>query len=358
MKPVTTSAPAKIILFGEHGVNREQPALAAAVDLRVRCELSPRVDATYTFRSGERAETVVRGEVLAFKREVDELRAAGDLDAIREQARDFWAPPRYVLGHILERYAAPGLDAAWRSEVPIGSGLGSGAAVFAALAYGAIALAGHQPDPQDVAFLAWQGDIIAHGGVASGLDSGACALGGLTHYMLEAGPRPLPLDEPLPVVIADTLVSANTAEVNTRVRRWLATHPARMHLFREMGLLAREAMPALRDGDLTRVGHLMNLNQLVLEKIGVSCPEIEHLVYAALSAGALGAKLSGSGGGGIVIALVRPGEQHTVARAIEAADGRAYVVAAGVPGARIEASHHTHEKTTRSASHDAHKETS
>lgn len=337
MDHVTTSAPAKIILFGEHGVNREQPALAAAVDLRVRCRLSRRSDMTYTFRSGERAETVTRREVLAFKREVDELRETGDLDAIRERARDFWAPPRYVLGHVLERYGGPGVDVAWQSKVPIGSGLGSGAAAFAALAQGAIALGGQEPEPEEVAFLAWQGDVIAHGGVASGLDSGACALGGLSLYTLKEGPQALPLNEPLPVVIGDTLVSANTAEVNTRVRRWLGAHPARIHLFEEMGLLAREAMQALRVGDLARIGHLMNLNQLVLEKIGVSCPEIERLVYAALSTGALGAKLSGSGGGGIVIALVRPGAQAATAGAIEAAKGKAYVVTAGVPGVRTEA---------------------
>jgi mevalonate kinase len=137
-------------------------------------------------------------------------------------------------------------------------------------------------------------------------------------------------------VIGDTLVQANTAEVNTHVRTWLTAHPARRHLFAEMGLLVQHALAALAADDLTAVGHLMNLNQLLLEKLGVSCPEIERLVEAALSVGALGAKLSGSGGGGIIIALTEPGRQSAVAEAIETAGGRSLVTVAGAPGVRVE----------------------
>jgi len=236
----------------------------------------------------------------------------------------------------VERIGDPGLDIEWRSSLPIGSGLGSGAATSAAMALGAMEAAGHHPPPEEVAFLAWQGDIIAHGGVASGLDSGACALGGLTWYTLAEGPKPLPYQGRLPLIIGDTLVRANTAEINTRVRKWIAAHPARMHLFAEMGVLARSALAALKDNDLAQVGHLMNLNQLLLEKLGVSCPEIDQLVEAALNAGALGAKISGSGGGGIIIALTEPEAQRQVGAAIDAAGGHGIVADAGVPGVRVE----------------------
>jgi mevalonate kinase len=178
--------------------------------------------------------------------------------------------------------------------------------------------------------------VVAHGGVASGLDSGASALGGLTLYTLTDGPRALPYDLALPLVIGYTGVQANTAEINTRVRHWLAAHPARMHLFAEIGLLVRQAQVALATQDRATLGHLLNLNQLILEKIGVSCPELERLIEAALAAGALGAKLSGSGGGGIMIALVEPEQQGAVAAAIEAAGGRAYALTAGAPGVRVE----------------------
>jgi mevalonate kinase len=333
---IVTSAPGKVILFGEHGVNRQQPALATAVDLRLYCRVRSQDDDRYSFRSGDQRETISRMDLLAFKHKIDRLRQAEALDDIRACAQEFFAPTRYVLAHVVEQVGGPGLEIEWQSDLPMGSGLGSGAAASSALALAAFRAAGYQPRPQEIAFLAWQGDVIAHGGVASGLDSGACALGGLTRYTLADGPAPLPYPAGLPLVIGDTLVQANTAEINTRVRRWLAAQPARKHLFAEMGLLVQHGLAALAANDLATLGHLLNLNQLLLEKLGVSCPEIERLVEAALAAGALGAKLSGSGGGGIIIALAAPDQQAAVAEAITAAGGRSFTVTAGAPGARVE----------------------
>jgi mevalonate kinase len=333
---IVTSAPAKVIFFGEHGVNRQQPELATAVDLRLTCHVTPHADDQYHLRAGDRRESYSRADLLAYKTAIDELRLTQNYDAIRERARAFFAPTRYVLAQVIARYGGPGLSIEWRSTLPVGSGLGSGAAASAALALAVGHAASATLTPTEVAFLAWQGDVIAHGGVASGLDSGASALGGLTLYTLADGPLPLPYDLPLPLVIGYSGVQANTAEINTRVRHWLAAHPERMHLFAEIGLLVRQAQVALATHDRATLGHLFNLNQLILEKIGVSCPELEHLIEAALAAGALGAKLSGSGGGGIMIALVEPEQQEAVATAIEAAGGRAYALNAGAPGVRLE----------------------
>ena len=336
MTAIVTSAPAKIILFGEHSVNRQQPALATAVDWRLFCRATVRADDDYTFSSGMQHDAGDRSRLLAFKSEIDALRAADARDQIRERARDFFAPPRYVLARVVERVGGPGLDVEWRPTLPSRSGRGCGGAASAALALAALETAGHSPTPDEVAFLAWQGDVVAHGGIASGLDSGACALGGLTRYTLAEGPQSLPYQMSLPLVIGDTLVRANTAEINTRVRTWLAEHPARMHLFAEMGLLVQHALTALEVGDIVTVGHLMNLNQLLLEKIGTSCPEIDRLVEASLEAGALGAKLSGSGGGGIIIAVTEPDQQAAVAAAIDTAGGRSTITSAGVPGVQVE----------------------
>ena len=335
-----SSAPAKIILFGEHGVNRQQPALATAVDLRTYCHVTSRADGHYQLQASEEHEAGDVIDVRAFKTQVDDLRAAQALDAIREVARDFFAPARYVLGQILaqlpEEAAAGGFDIAWRSRLPIGSGLGSGAAASTSMVraiYGAVGL---DVARETIVQAAWQGDVIAHGGVASSLDSSTATYGGLIRYTVAAGAETLPSGRGLTVVIGDTLVQHNTAALNTHVRNWLAERPVRMHFFQEMGWLANQATCALEQGDLATLGHLMNLHQLIQEKLGTNVPEAEALILAALEAGAVGAKISGSGGGGIIIALCTPEVRESVAAAIREAGGRAYAVTTGTEGVRLE----------------------
>lgn len=158
--------------------------------------------------------------------------------------------------------------------------------------------------------------MIAHGGVASALDTQTSLLGGAIRYTKEEWGRRVPCHESLSLVIGHCGVSAATSEVNTRVREWLAADATRMRYFEIIGVLSDTALGKLASGDWKDVGKLMNMNQLVLEKIGVSCPELERLLDATIKAGALGAKLSGSGGGGIMIALVTAETKIAVAQAL------------------------------------------
>ena len=332
---VVTSAPAKIILFGEHGVNRQQPALATAVDLRTYCRVTPRRDGRYSLTAGTRAEAGDLARAAAFKTEIDGLREAKALDAIREQARDFFAPTRYVLAHVTARTGV-GFDVEWRSDLPIGSGLGSGAAANTSMVLAALTAAGVTPDREEIVQMAWQGDIIAHGGVASSLDSSTSTYGGLVRYTTAHGAEVLPFSAHLPIVIGDTQVQHNTAALNTHVRRWLEEKPVRMRLFGDMGWVVAQATAALQSGDLATLGHLMNIHQLFQEKMGTSIAQAEQLIEAALAAGSLGAKISGSGGGGIIIALAQPENQAAVAAAIQQAGGQRFIVTSGADGARVE----------------------
>ena len=332
---VVTSAPAKIILFGEHGVNRQQPALATAVDLRTYCRVARRDDGRYSLTAGARREEGDLARLAAFKAAIDGLRAATALDAIREQARDFFAPGRYVLAHVAARTGA-GFDVAWRSDLPIGSGLGSGAAANTSMVLGALTATNVTPGKEEIVQLAWQGDIIAHGGVASSLDSSTSTYGGLLRYTTAHGAEVLPFSAHLPIVIGDTQVQHNTAALNTHVRRWLEERPVRMRLFGDMGWVVGQATAALQTGDLATLGHLMSIHQLFQEKMGTSIPQAEQLIEAALAAGSLGAKISGSGGGGIIIALAQPEMQAAVAAAIQQAGGQWFIVTSGADGARVE----------------------
>lgn len=337
MPSITASAPAKAILFGEHAVNRGQRAIAISVGLRLRCTV--RLGGTlYHLQSAGHARTFIRDEVEALGAQVDAWRAAQDHAAIRALAAgDYYAPAKYVIAHALREIEAlgDGLDVEFDSDIPPSGGLGSGGAAHVALAAALLQLAGGAPSK--VGSLAYLGDVIAHGGIASALDTQTSLLGGAIRYTTERWGEPIPVAQGLTLVIGDTGVRAQTSEVNTRVREWLAADAARMRSFEMIGALSHAAEPLLATGDWDELGKLMNLDQLVLEKIGVSCPELDGLIGAALRAGALGAKLSGSGGGGIMIALTTDDQRTTIADALHAAGACAvFTPDVAVEGVRME----------------------
>jgi mevalonate kinase len=130
----------------------------------------------------------------------------------------------------------------------------------------------------------------------------------------------LTVGTPLSLVIADTGVISSTRQVVGDVRRrWQAQPEHYEGLFDEIGAIARLAKSAIERGDPSEVGRLMDENHELLITLGVSSPGLDALVRAARAAGALGAKMSGAGWGGNMLALVEPGEGPTVASAVRAA---------------------------------------
>jgi mevalonate kinase len=334
---IVASAPAKVILVGGKSVNYGFPALAAAVEPRAYCTLRPLDRDQYAFVFNERVENGDIARLEAFRREIDALRAEKNYDAISKIAcEDFFGPVRYVLSLVHERTGRMGYHLSWRSDIPAGSGLGSSAAASASMALVSCQASGCNPEPVDIAWLAWQGDIIAHGGMGTGLDTGASALGGIVRYSLKEGPKRIDSKMPLRLVIGDTLLRSSTARSNTSSRNWLEERPSRIHLMAEMGMLVEQAQGALTRGDMVALGHFMNLCHLIKEKLGMSLPKIETMVDAALEAGALGAKISGKGSGGIIVALAAPGNEEKIIAAINAAGGKGTIAKVGVEGGRIE----------------------
>lgn len=334
---MTAIAPGKAILFGEHAINRGQPALATAVGLYARCRVTAAMEQGFCLRSGMRVEHVSGAAVVALARAVDAQVYAGDYEAIRRLASsDYFAPAKYVLATIVERGLPGGLEIAWQSEAPSSSGLGSGGAAFVAMVAALSMFLPQAPALEERAAWAHRGDLIAHGGVASALDTQTSLFGGVIRFTGQGLAETVACAPGLTLVIGNTNVVAATSEVNSRVRRWLADRPrARMAYFEAIGALGRAALPLLERGEWAELGRLFTLNQLILDKIGVGCPEANTLIDAALDAGAWGAKVSGSGGGGIMIALVSPEARSAVAEAINAAGGTALTPDVGVAGVSI-----------------------
>jgi mevalonate kinase len=333
MNAVAASAPAKAILFGEHAVNRGQAALAVSVGLRVRCQIRP-VARGVRFVSGAHAHTCTPDDLHALAASVDGWRNTQQYAEIRALAtRDFFAPAKYIVATTLRSgLAADGLDIRWESGIPPSGGLGSGGAANVALALALTGLGAAQEPGQ----LAYLGDVIAHGGIASALDTQTSLHGGAIRYTKEAWGTPVDCAPGLTLVIGDTGQRGETATVNGRVRDWLAADATRMRYFDMIGVLSDAARAPLAAGDWPSLGKLINMNQLVLEKIGVSTPPLERLIDAALAAGAFGAKLSGSGGGGIMLALTDATHRDAVAHAIQQAGGHPLCPGVAVDGARLE----------------------
>lgn len=330
---IEARAPGKIILFGEHAVNRGQPAIAASVGLYARCRVSEGRE--FSFRAGKSSVKCSRADLLALGVEVDRMRTAESFEEIRQLARaDYFAPQKYILAKMLGERLPEGLALEWESEIPSSSGIGSGGAAFVAMV---TALAEWiKPKPRIYRCADWAklGDSIAHGGVASGLDTQTSLLGGVIWFTGIEFATLLPCAPGANLLIANTGVAAATSEVNSRVRLWLAEKPnSRMQYFQSIGALSRAALPLLERGDWDELGRLMNLNQLVLERIGVSSPEIDRLIEAALRAGAFGAKISGSGGGGIIIVLAPSERQTMITESLQAAGGTVLTPELAVAGA-------------------------
>lgn len=333
---VEASAPGKVILFGEHAINRGQPAVAAAFGLYARCRVGR--SESYRFRAGERQEECGRDEIERLSKEIQRHRYEENFEAIRRIAReDYFGPQKYLLWEGFRERLPEGLEIEWQSEIPSSSGLGSGGAAFTAMVGAVCELLAPEAGVEERARWAQLGDVVAHGGVASGLDTQTSLLGGVIRFTGKGLAERVEMGAGMELVVAHAGVSAATSEVNSRVRKWLAAEPVgRLRYFETIGALTRAAVPAIERGDWDEVGRLLTLNQLVLEKIGVSTPELDRLIQAALGAEAYGAKISGSGGGGIMVALASVEKVGLVRKALSRAGGKVFDGELGVPGVRIE----------------------
>jgi len=340
---VTSCAPGKVILFGEHSVNRGQLALAAAFGRRATCRLETRDDDCVILRGGGCESTRTLDELRAHAVALDTALAAHDFAVVAAALRnDFFASSAYVLGRVAAvGTSLSGLTVAFESDIPIGGGLGSGGGIHAALAMALARLVGgHDSVASDAAQIgewAYAGDRIAHGGTASALDTQTSLLGGVIEFRAGSPGAPLTLAPGLRLVVGDTgIKKGSTGSVNARVRDGLAADPARFAHFQAMGFLATAARDHLRVGRWAELGALMDENHRLLSLVGASHPQLDALCSAARAAGALGAKLTGAGGGGAMIALVADRTAASVAAAIRAAGGTPIEAPIACAGAAVE----------------------
>ena len=301
--PSRASAPGKVILCGEHAVVYAQPAIAlpvAAVEAVVIVAPAP----------GD-------GIVL-------EMPDIGEQDrAVEQSAHPFTRLAQATLA-ALGIEGPAGLRVTLTSTIPMASGMGSGAALGAALVKAVALHFGRSLGPAEVSALVYQSERFYHG-TPSGIDNTVVSFGQPIWYRRDpmGGPSTI---EPIvamgswKMLLGDTGVRAPTRATVGGVRERWRTDPGRYNrIFSHIGDIVRAARDALEHDQQARMGELLNENQALLQQIGVSSSDLDRLVAAANHAGALGAKLSGGGGGGIMLALVAPQDAAEVEAALWAA---------------------------------------
>jgi len=302
---MTSRAPAKIILCGEHAVVYGQPALAVPFGA---------LTADVTASAG------IPGSGLAI--------IAHDINQSIRLAPEERNGLAYAAQLILRELDKPIPDMILevRSSIPIGGGLGSGAAVTAALMRELAAWFGHTFSAETLNSLVYQVETIYHG-TPSGIDNTVIVYERPVYFVRGTAPITLSIQTALTLLVADSGLSGSTREAVADVHRQFDADPAHIQsMLTQIGKLVDMVRTGLEHGDMsvTDLGQLLNDNHAILRELGVSSPELEQLVSAARNAGALGAKLSGGGRGGNIIALVTSTTAEHVANALQRA-GAAHI---------------------------------
>jgi mevalonate kinase len=284
---VVAEAPGKVIITGEHFVVHGGLALAAALQLKTRAEA--------TQSQGLVVETPVSGN-----------RPAGSAPlpvekVVREMYRARSVEPRVKLSI--------------RSELPSGAGLGSSASTMVAAVSAVSRLEGWNMDINSIIETAMLGEKLIHGN-PSGIDIAVSAIGGVLQFRVGEEPRRIDVPRPLRLLVVHSGERRSSKRLISKVSSMKNVYP---HLFSKLcesaSLVTQLATERFLDGRLEELGMLMTYNHAVLATVGASNGRLDRLVDLCIESGCFGAKLTGAGGGGSVLAVApRAAEDGVVAQ--------------------------------------------
>jgi mevalonate kinase len=290
----------KVILFGEHFVVHGVSGIVSAIDSTAIAKVK---------RKNKTIE--IKDERKGSKGYAEEKKLQ-QLESINRMLKKMNLDPENI-----------GLNIWLGGSLPGFSGLGASAASSVAIARAFAEEFNLSFSDQEINDIAYEAEK-AYAGNPSGIDNTAATFGGLLWFKknLVGGSNKiekLSLRKPVEIIIGSTGIVANTKAMVKGVAERKKANPQKYNpLFKKAEELAISARNAIQQFDLPKVGDLMDINHSLLQEIGVSCKELDHLVNAAKEQGAYGAKLTGGGGGGCMTALTPGGDlQEKVAKALE-----------------------------------------
>ena len=300
------SAPGKIILFGEHAVVYGRPALAVPVT---------QVHADVEVSDGSRAGIWITAPDIDLHAELNSLPSDHPIASVIHN-----------LFFSLGISPFPPLEIKITSTIPVASGLGSGAAVTVALLRALSAFLIHPLSDEQINQLTYEIEKLHHG-TPSGIDNTVVTYARPVYFVRGQPIETFKVGAPFTLVIADTGVRAPTKESVGDVRKlWEADKAKWEKVFDEIGGIARQAKEKIENGEWESLGALMDANHALLQQLTVSSPELDHLIEIARQSGADGAKLSGGGRGGNLIAIVEKEKAARIAESLLSAGAKQTIV--------------------------------
>jgi len=291
----------KTILFGEHFVVYGLPAIASALSSYTTAEVK-----------------IVNGKGWEV---IDQRPATPGYK--KKKYNEAMQSIKNVIEHMNIDVGCQKLEITFSGDLFAASGVGASAAQATSLARAINDSFTLMLDDEKINEAAYEGEKAYHG-TPSGIDNTASTYGGLIWFVknMDGGKNTLEnlrSPEKIPLVIANTGITASTTDVVADVRRLKESKPEKFeNIFKEYKVLSEKAKKALLESDKSLIGKLMNQNHKLLQDITVSSETNDNLVEIALDNGALGAKMTGTGRGGLVIALAENDEvQKSITNAIE-----------------------------------------
>jgi len=285
MAAISTSAPAKTILFGEHAVVYGAPAIAVPLKaLRVKAIIQPLL-------ASSKSLVFIKGKNTIEQFHIDDLPAdnliKGTFAVFEKETRIRISPFKLTI----------------TSKIPIAAGLGSSAAVAVAIIRALGEFSGIKLSKETVSKIAYQSEVIQHG-TPSGIDNSVIAYEEPVYFQKGKGITYLPIKKKIHLILADSGERTLTRDVVESVRNCMVRNPSLyQNIFDSIGKITNAAKIALESGHSKQIGELMTQNHTLLQSINVSSPKLDLLIMRANEAGAFGAKLCGGGRGGYMVAI-------------------------------------------------------
>lgn len=277
------TAHSKIILMGEHAVVYDYPAIAIPF---------PAANTTVQISPNDHGRSFIQSRFYT-----------GPLDAAPEILDNLRTAIQVARSSL--KFPQQDIDIIIESTIPAGRGMGSSAAVSVALVRALSNLYGYRIKDYQLQFIVNQAEVIAHEST-SGLDTLITSTNRPVIYQKSISPVPFSIHMPAYLVVADSNQPGQTSEAVGKVRQLREAKPELTKIAMDaIGDMVQQATLAIEAQDVEELGRLMTYNHYYLNQLSVSNSQLDQIVNAAWLAGALGAKLTGGGLGGCVIAIAR-----------------------------------------------------